>query len=196
MRFFNIFKKFSFEQVNRIDTNHFLSKFFQCNGIGQWFAATLQSERNINITNGKSLTVNGTNTNTPIIWINACQLWNISGHFTIGVTLALPINIFNVFGKVRKVRHNELMAECFRYEHNIRSNDTEKREPTRENVYKLMLMGKITITYDLNVSRFNFCVSGVPPSLFVKRCTFRKLSIISLIRKSCILIPEVRNAYS
>lgn len=49
-------------------------------------------------------------------------------------------------------------------------------------------------TYDLNVSRFNFCVSGVPPSEFENRWTFRRFSIISFIRKSFIRMPDVRRA--
>lgn len=54
----------------------------------------------------------------------------------------------------------------------------------------------MSISYDLNVSRFIFCVSGVPPSKFDNRCTLRKFSIISLIRKSDIRMPDVLNAYT
>lgn len=51
------------------------------------------------------------------------------------------------------------------------------------------------ITYALNVSRFNFCVSGVPPSKLLSRCTLRRFSIISLMRGSDIRIPDVLKAY-
>lgn len=117
--------------------HHFLSEFLECNGIRQWFAATLQCKWNIDITNRKALSIDCTNADAPIVWINTCQLWNISSHFTIDVAFAFPINILDVFGEIGKIRHNELMTECFGYQHNIRRNYTVANESSESRCFKM-----------------------------------------------------------
>lgn len=101
-----------------------LRQLFKRQCISQRLAATLQCEWNMNVTNRKALTVDRAHRNTPVVRVDACQLRNVAGDFTIGVALALPVNFLNVLCKTEEIRNDKLMTECTCDENDVRLDDT------------------------------------------------------------------------
>lgn len=124
--------------------------------VRQWFTATLNSEWNVGVTDSESLSVNGTNRNTPIIRVDSGELRNVAGYLAIGIALALPVNILDVLCEALEIRDHELIAERLSDQGNIVGNNPEKcgRKCSLLNVNRRMKA--LTFTYALNVSRLRF----------------------------------------
>lgn len=106
--------------LSNVLVHDLLAKSLEGYGIGQWFAAALQSEGYGGVADTETLTVYRADRDTPVFRIHSRQLWNVRGDFALGVGLALPVEVLDVLGEARKVRNYELVAKGSRDQDYVR----------------------------------------------------------------------------
>lgn len=114
--------------------NDFLREFLERHRIGQRLAAALQCEWNMNVANRESLAVDCAHGDAPIFWIDSRQLRNVRGDLSVGVALALPVNLFDVFRETEEVRNDKLVAKGSSDENDIGLDDAVGVEVSATNL--------------------------------------------------------------
>lgn len=103
--------------------DHFWPQSLQRHRIHQRLAARLQGERNVGVSDGKPLAVDGADADAPIIRVHPRQLGNVAGHFSIAVAFGHPVYLFNIFDEVLEVGDDELALERPRDQNDVRRYD-------------------------------------------------------------------------
>jgi hypothetical protein len=89
-----------------------------------YLPARLNGEWNFDVTEWVTLSVDGAQTETPIIGIHAFQLRDVRGHFAAILALTRPIERFDLFGELLELGNDELAPESSWYEHNVLVDDS------------------------------------------------------------------------
>ena len=80
-----------------------------------YLPARLNGEWNFDVTEWVTLSVDGAQTETPIIGIHAFQLRDVRGHFAAILALTRPIERFDLFGELLELGNDELAPESSWY---------------------------------------------------------------------------------
>ena len=93
--------------------NLFQPMFFKSDRITDRFACRLNWKQFLGITKTESLTTDGTDWNTPIVWISLCQLRNIVSILSTFILLAIIVQVLNLTLKILEIRHDKVFLKHF-----------------------------------------------------------------------------------